>query len=165
MKKRKLAVGGIVFGLAALLIIVLVAAHANAARRGFWISNLDGDRFDSRKHKGPIAISFFFVDCVPCKVEIPQLHAMVEEKYPEVALLFVDPVGDDDASYIKDFADRVGVPYKFFYRDPLATLGKRYFKGTMVFPTIVGLKNGKERFRVNNLEEDSLKKIRALFGK
>lgn len=165
MKKRSLMAGGMIVGLAAFLIFILMAAQADAAKRGFWISNLEGERFDSRKHKGPIAISFFFVDCVPCIVEVPQLHAMVTKKYPGVALLFVDPVGDDDAAYIKDFADRVGVPYKFFYRDPLSTLAKRYFKGQMVFPTIVGLKNGKERFRVNNLEEDSLKKIRAVLGR
>ncbi len=160
MKKR-----GLVVGLVAVLFLILMTWQAEAARRGFWISNLEGERFDSRKHKGPIIISFFFVDCIPCKVEVPQLHNLLTEKYPGVALLFVDPVGDDDAAYIKDFADRLGVPYKFFYRDPLSTLGKRFFKGTMVFPTIVGLLKGKEQFRVHNLEEDSLKKLRAMLAK
>ena len=31
----------------------------------FWIRNLEGDRFDTLKHKGPYVLSFFFVNCDP----------------------------------------------------------------------------------------------------
>ena len=61
----------------------------------FWIRNLEGDRFDTRRHKGTYVISFFFVNCVPCIKEIPELHSMVTKEFPNTKLLFIDPVDED----------------------------------------------------------------------
>ena len=61
----------------------------------FWIRNLEGDRFDTRRHKGAYVLSFFFVNCVPCIKEIPELHAMMSKEFPGSKLLFIDPVEDD----------------------------------------------------------------------
>ena len=157
-------------GAACLLMVLAIAlsAPAPAAGRGFkfWISNLEGKRFDSRKKKGPIIISFFFVDCVPCKVEVPQLYQLMSGKYPEAYLLYVDPLAEDSSGYIKEFADSSEVPYSFFYHDPLGTMTKKFFKGSQfVFPTIVGLnKKRKEVFRLHDLHAESLAKIEALLG-
>ena len=54
----------------------------------------------------------------------------------------------------------MNVPYSFFYRDPLASMAKKFFKGRMVFPTIVGMHNGQELYRVHDLSPASLKLIR-----
>lgn len=159
-------------GAACLLMALAVAfyapapAQAYSKKHKFWISNLEGKRFDSRKHKGPIIISFFFVDCVPCIVEVPQLYKLMREKYPKAALLYVDPIADDSSGYIKEFADWREVPYAFFYHDPLSTMAKKFFKGSkFVFPTIVGLdKNRREVLRVHDLEAEALAKIEALLG-
>ena len=40
----------------------------------FWIRNLEGKRFDTRKQNQPYVISFFFVNCIPCIKEIPQFY-------------------------------------------------------------------------------------------
>lgn len=125
----------------------------------FWITNFERKRFDSRKHQGNIVLSFFFVDCVPCLKEIPQLHEMITTEYPDAALLFVDPIGEDSPEYIKEFAERLGVPVPFFYHDPLGRLAKKFFKGRFVFPTIVGMRAGSILFRVNDLSPDSVAKI------
>ncbi|MCH7478650.1 MAG: hypothetical protein IIA14_11210 [SAR324 cluster bacterium] len=157
-------------GAACLLMVLAIAffAPAPAAGRGikFWISNLEGKRFDSRKHKGPIIISFFFVDCVPCIVEVPQLYKLMSEKYPKAALLYVDPLAEDSSGYIKEFADGREVPYAFFYHDPLSTMAKKFFVGKQfVFPTIVGVDSRrKEVFRVHDLKAEALAKIEALLG-
>lgn len=125
----------------------------------FWITNFERKRFDSRKHEGSIVLSFFFVDCVPCIKEIPQLHKMITTEYPDAALLFVDPIGEDSPEYIKEFAERLGVPIPLFYHDPLGRLAKKFFKGRFVFPTIVGMRAGSILFRVNDLGPESLAKI------
>ena len=70
----------------------------------FWIRNLEGDRFDTRRHKGPYVLSFFFVNCVPCIKEIPELHAMMSKEFPGSKLLFIDPVEDDSKREIAEFA-------------------------------------------------------------
>ena len=146
------AVGSLQYG--------LPASVDSAPLIQFWVSNLEGERFDSRKQAGPYVISFFFVDCPPCLKEVPQLHAMMERQFSGTPLLFVDPIGEDSIAYVKEFADRVKVPYTFFYRDPLARMAKKLFKGRMVFPTIVGMRNGRELYRVHDLSPPSLKLIR-----
>ena len=70
----------------------------------FWIRNLEGNRFDTRRHKGSFVISFFYVNCVPCIKEIPELHAMMSEKFPNSKLLFIDPVEEDSQGDIRNFA-------------------------------------------------------------
>ena len=161
---------GMKVGAACLLMALAVALTAPAPAAGksyrFFISNLEGEQFHSRKIKGPIIISFFFVDCVPCIVEVPQLYKLMSEKYPKAALLYVDPLADDSTGYIKEFADDRGVPYSFFYHDPLGAMSKKFFRGeSFVFPTIVGLDSRrKEVFRVHDLQAKSLAKIEALLG-
>ena len=134
-----------------------------AAQRApkFWISNFEGERFDSRKHEGAVVVSFFFVDCVPCIKEIPELHALVSEHYPDVALLFIDPIPEDTQQRIRAFANRLGVPIRYFYYDPLGRLAKKFFKGRFVFPTIVGMRDGEMLFRVTGLSPEGLDKIEA----
>ena len=58
----------------------------------FWIKNLEGKRFNSKKQKSPYVISFFFVHCVPCIKEIPLLHKFMSTNFPDVPLLFIDPI-------------------------------------------------------------------------
>lgn len=157
-------------GAACLLMALAIALSAPAPAAGksykFWISNLEGERFDSRKYKGPIIISFFFVDCVPCIVEVPQLYKLMSGKYPKSALLYVDPLAEDSTSYIKEFADWREVPYAFFYHDPLGSMAKKFFAGKKyVFPTIVGVNSRrKEVFRIHDLKAENLAKIEALLG-
>ncbi|MBU3914307.1 redoxin domain-containing protein [bacterium] len=129
----------------------------------FWISNIDGKRFDSREYKGDIIISFFFVDCVPCKTEIPQLYKMVKDENLNIRLLFIDPIADDSKSSIAEFAGIRKVPTDFFYHDSIGILSQKFFQSNFKFPTIVGIRNGKIVFEVNDLEKESLSKIRKAF--
>ena len=165
MQKRTIAALG--FCLVALFAVQAFFPTAQMGARSlhFWISNLEGKRFDSRKQKAPFVISFFFVDCVPCLIEVPQLYKMMSEEYPGAALLYVDPVGDDSVEYFQEFADRLRVPYAKFYLDPLSSMAKKFFKGRMVFPTIVGFNRGKEVYRVHDLSPASLQKIEQSLAK
>lgn len=146
----------------ALVALVPAPPPAEAQKRAprFFIANMEGKRFYSRKQKKPYVISFFFVDCVPCKKEIPQLYKLMSTEYKDNGLLFIDPIGDDSVVYIKEFAQDLKVPISYFYRDPLGRLGKKYFKGVMVFPTIVVIKKGKIVVRVLELNDEAVAAIR-----
>jgi hypothetical protein len=48
----------------------------------FWIRSLEGKRFESRKEKSPYVLSFFFVNCIPCIKEIPELYKFMNTNYP-----------------------------------------------------------------------------------
>ena len=56
----------------------------------FWIRSLEGKRFNSNKEKSPYVLSFFFVNCVPCIKEIPELYKFMSTNYPNLPLLFID---------------------------------------------------------------------------
>jgi thiol-disulfide isomerase/thioredoxin len=143
-----------------LLVLATGLALAQPAPQ-FWIRNLEGQRFDSRKvGDEPIVVSFFFVHCVPCLKEIPELHAFISEELPEVHLLFIDPIKEDSKQDMIGFAERLGVPQKFFYKDSLGIVSRKFFRGVQqAFPTIVGLKGRQELFRLSGLPEGALAEV------
>ena len=128
----------------------------------FWIRSLEGKRFDSRKEKSPYVISFFFVHCVPCIKEIPELYKFMSTNYPNVPLLFIDPIKDDSKKDIQRFSEKLNVPSSYFYKDSFGTISKKFFKGTMSFPTIMGISGNEYLFRFNGIDKTKLDKIKSL---
>jgi thiol-disulfide isomerase/thioredoxin len=128
----------------------------------FWIRSLEGKRFDSKKETSPYVLSFFFVNCVPCIKEIPLLHKFMSTNYPNVSLLFIDPIKDDSKKDIQSFSENLNVPSSYFYKDSFGTISKKFFKGTMSFPTIVGISGNEYLFRFNGIDESQLEKIKSL---
>ena len=128
----------------------------------FWIRSLEGKRFDSRKEKSPYVISFFFVNCIPCIKEIPRLYKFMNTNYPNVPLLFIDPIKEDSKKDIQRFSEKLKVPKSFFYKDSFGSISKKFFKDKMSFPTIVGIKGNEYLFRFNGIDETILDKIKLL---
>ena len=128
----------------------------------FWIRSLEGKRFDSRKEKSPYVISFFFVNCIPCIKEIPELYKFMNTNFPNVRLLFIDPIKEDSKKDIQSFSEKLKVPSSYFYKDSFGTISKKFFKGTMSFPTIVGIKGNEYLLRFNGIDETILDKIKLL---
>ena len=128
----------------------------------FWIRSLEGKRFDSRKEKSPYVISFFFVHCPPCIKEIPLLHKFMSTNYPNVPLLFIDPIKEDSKKDIEKFSEKLNVPLSYFYKDSFGSISKKFFKGKMAFPTIIGIRGNEYLFRFNGIDETKLDKIKSL---
>ena len=126
----------------------------------FWIRSLEGKRFDSRKENSPYVISFFFVNCPPCIKEIPLLHRFMSTNFPHVPLLFVDPIKEDSKKDIKRFSEKLEVPLSHFYKDSFGAISKKFFKGKMSFPTIVGIKGKEYLFRLKGIDKTQLEKIK-----
>jgi len=149
--------------LLAMLLLPPSAFAENAPR--FWISNLEGERFVSHKHQGGIIISFFYVDCAPCKIEVPQLYRLLQEnkEFKDVKLLFVDPQKDDSKEAIREFAERRQVPVQYFCHDPFGRLAKKFFGNKMVYPAIVGIKDGEIHFRLHQLDDEASETIHRTF--
>jgi thiol-disulfide isomerase/thioredoxin len=128
----------------------------------FWIRSLEGKRFNSKKVTSPYVLSFFFVNCVPCIKEIPELYKFMSTNYPNVPLLFIDPTKDDSKKDIQRFSEKLKVPLSYFYKDSLGTISKKFFKGTMSFPTIIGISGNEYLFRFNGIDESQLDKLKSL---
>jgi hypothetical protein len=82
--------------------------------------------------------------------------------YPNVSLLFIDPIKDDSKKDIQSFSENLNVPSSYFYKDSFGTISKKFFKGTMSFPTIVGISGNEYLFRFNGIDESQLEKIKSL---
>ena len=128
----------------------------------FWIKNMEGKRFNSKKHKSAFVVSFFFVNCVPCIKEIPVLHKFMSTNFPDVPLLFIDPIKEDSKNDIKKFSRKLNVPLSYFYKDSFGSISKKFFKGKMTFPTIIGIRGNEYLFRFNGIDETQLDKIKSL---
>ena len=137
-------------------VLVLITNKPVEAKKvpNFWIRNLEGDRFDTRRHKGPYVLSFFFVNCVPCIKEIPELHAMMSKEFPDSKLLFIDPVEDDSKREIAEFAKKLKIPEAFFYQDSLGSVSKKFLKRQFAFPMILGVSKKRLIFRHSGIDED-----------
>lgn len=142
-----------------ILVLLPILSQADTVRN-FWLSNLNGERFNSKKWNQPFVVSFFFVGCVPCVKEIPVLYQILQKEYPKTKLLFIDPLKEDSKQEIIEFSENLGVPKKYFYHDSLGIIGKRFFKGKMRFPTIIGVNKNKILFRVEDMSDNSMKIIR-----
>ena len=128
----------------------------------FWIKNLEGKRFNSKKQKSAFVVSFFFVNCVPCIKEIPLLYKFISTEFPEVPLLFIDPIKQDSKKNIKNFAKKLNVPLSYFYKDSFGSISKKFFKKKMAFPTIVGIEGKRYIFRFNGIDEEIIAEIKSL---
>ena len=128
----------------------------------FWLKNLEGKRFNSKKQKSAYVVSFFFVNCVPCIKEIPLLYKFISTEFPEVPLLFIDPIKQDSKKNIKNFAKKLNVPLSYFYKDSFGSISKKFFKKKMAFPTIVGIEGKRYIFRYNGIDEEIIAEIKRL---
>ena len=128
----------------------------------FWIRSLEGKRFNSNKEKSPYVLSFFFVNCVPCIKEIPELYKFMSTNYPNVPLLFIDPIKDDSKKDIQRFSEKLKVPLSYFYKDSFGSISKKFFKGKMSFPTIIGIEGKRYIFRYNGIDEETISEIKTL---
>ena len=128
----------------------------------FWIKSMEGKRFNSKKQKSAFVVSCFFVNCAPCIVEIPLLHKFMSTSYPDVPLLFIDPIKEDSKNDIKNFSKQLNVPLSYFYKDSFGSISKKFFKGKMAFPTIVGIEGNKYIFRYNGIDDTTIAEIKSL---
>ena len=126
----------------------------------FWMSSITSERFNSKDIDGPYVVSFFFVGCVPCIKEIPELYKFISKEFPDIPLLFIDPIKEDSLKMIKKFSRKLKVPKKYFYKDTFGSIAAKFSMDKRGFPTIFGV-NGKEYiFILKGLKEDSLRFIK-----
>ena len=128
----------------------------------FWIKNMEGKRFNSKKQNSTYVVSFFFVNCIPCIKEIPVLHKFMSTNYHDVPLLFIDPIKEDSKNDIKNFSKQLNVPLSYFYKDSFGSISKNFFKGKMAFPTIIGIRGNEYLFRFNGIDKTKLDEIKSL---
>ena len=82
--------------------------------------------------------------------------------YPNVPLLFIDPIKVDSKKDIQKFSKKLNVPSSYFYKDSIGTISKKFFKDKISFPTIVGIRGNEYLFRYNVINKTKLNEIKSL---
>ena len=82
--------------------------------------------------------------------------------YPNVPFIFLDPIKEDSKKDIQKFSERLKVPISFFYKDSFGSISKKFFKGKMSFPTIVGIRGNEYLFRFKVIDQTQLDEKKSL---
>jgi thiol-disulfide isomerase/thioredoxin len=87
-----------------LSLLVSCSSLAESAFNFYGVSVADGQLFSMRALKErPKVVNFFWVECQPCKQELPEL-AQLQQTYPSVVFLALHK-GSESLSAIKTFID------------------------------------------------------------
>lgn len=100
---------------------------------GFKTSDINNKKINLKEEKGKIfVLNFWFINCPPCRMEIPALCELVESFKGNDKVRFV-AIGLDEKYNIKDFLKKL--PFEYDIVDNGKYLADRY--GVRTFPTHV----------------------------
>ena len=101
-----------------------IAATVGSEAPDFTLPNLDGESVSLSELEGrPVFINFWRIDCSPCRVEMPHLQAVYEERQGELVMLNINT--GDDASSTKQFLEANSLSFPVLL-DTDITVARRY---------------------------------------
>jgi peroxiredoxin len=119
----------------------------------FKTRDMDGNKIDLKDLKGKIiVVNFWFVDCHPCRVEIPELNKLVDSFAIQDSVQFIG-IALDDRSRLKDFLGKL--PFHYDIIDNGKFFADKY--GVHTYPTHVIIdQEGKVYFSTTGLAPNTL---------
>ncbi len=119
--------------------------------------DINGTRYDLKKLQGKVVVlNFWFVNCPPCRMEIPDLNEMVESYKANHDVVFI-AVALDQKSDLLDFLKTN--PYQYHIIDNGNYIASKYNVG--LYPTHVVLnKEGKVVFHTSGLARNTVSWIK-----
>jgi len=115
---------------------------------GFNERDIDGNKWKLKNLKGRIVVlNFWFINCPPCRQEMPELNRVVEQYKEDSSVVFISFCLDDKSS-IKDFLETSPFNYKIVAE--ARYISQQY--GVTSYPTHVVLdKEGKVQYHTSGL--------------
>lgn len=101
--------------------------------KGEKISDINGNKFDLRNNKDKIVVlNFWFINCAPCRQEIPELNELVKQYKDNKNVVFI-AIALDQRSALKDFLRKTPFDYN------IVDEGREYVDkyGVKAYPTHV----------------------------
>lgn len=120
---------------------------------GFKTSDINGDKYDFRKITGKIIVlNFWFINCPPCKAEIPELNNLVDQYKDNDDIIFI-AIALDGKNELKDFLTKTPFNYKII--DNARYIAQKY--GVKSYPTHVVIdKSGTIKFSTLGLAPNTI---------
>jgi thiol-disulfide isomerase/thioredoxin len=105
--------------------------HAGDVFKPFNERDINGQKFDLKKDKGKVyVINFWFINCPPCRAEIPDLNDIVEKYKDNKDVVFI-AICLDDADRINTFLKLY--PFNYHIIDNGRYIAEKY--GVHLYPT------------------------------
>lgn len=123
----------------------------------FNTSDIDGNKLNLKNLQGKILVlNFWFVDCSPCRHEIPELNKLVDSFKTNDKVMFIAVALDNKAS-LQEFLSRF--PFKYTIVDNGRFITDRY--GIRSYPThLIVDAEGKVYFHTTGLGPNTISWIR-----
>ena len=121
--------------------------------KGFKVTDLNGNHYDLSEMKNKIIVlNFWFINCPPCKIEIPFLNEMVDSYKTDDNIVFL-AVALDDKNKLQEFLKNN--PYKYSIIDNGRAISNQQTVNS--YPTHVVIdKTGKIKFSTNGLAANTV---------
>lgn len=119
----------------------------------FKTTDINGNKVNSKSLEGKILVlNFWFINCPPCRMEMPELNKLVEEYRNDSAVLFI-AIGLDDKNSIKSFLKTN--PFNYTIIDDGRFLANEYKIGS--YPTnVIITPDGKVYFHSVGLSSNTV---------
>ncbi|GGI26136.1 hypothetical protein GCM10008119_21140 [Pedobacter mendelii] len=120
---------------------------------GFKTSDINGNKFDLKNTDGKIIVlNFWFINCPPCKAEIPELNELTEAYKENNNVIFI-AIALDDRYDLKDFLKTT--PFNYNIVNSGRSFAERY--GVKSYPTHVVIdKTGTIKFSTLGLATNTI---------
>ncbi|HEY0355539.1 MAG TPA: TlpA disulfide reductase family protein [Flavisolibacter sp.] len=127
----------------------------------FKASDIDGNKFDLRDSSGKIiVINFWFINCGPCRREIPELNDLVDSFSTNDKVLFY-AVALDEKQELKTFLEKM--PFKYKIIDNGRFITEKY--GIRSYPThLIIDTDGKVYFHTVGLASNTVYWLKKSIG-
>jgi peroxiredoxin len=132
----------------------------------FNVRDIDNNPLDLKDAKGKIIVlNFWFINCGPCRREIPELNALVDSFKTNDKVLFVG-IALDNKDDLKNFLEKL--PFKYAIVDNGRFIADKY--GVRLYPThVIVDAEGKVYFHTSGLAVNTVywinKSIKELLAK
>ncbi|HEU4469496.1 MAG TPA: TlpA disulfide reductase family protein [Flavisolibacter sp.] len=123
----------------------------------FAATDMEGNKVNLKKSAGKIVVlNFWFINCGPCRTEIPELNALVDSFQASGKVLFYG-VALDDKKSLNQFLSKT--PFKYAIIDDGRYISSQY--GVRSYPTHVVIDtDGKVYFHTTGLGQNTIHWIR-----
>lgn len=119
----------------------------------FAASDIEGNQVDLKSLKGKIVLlNFWFINCVPCRIEMPDLNDLVDSFKTNKEIVFIS-IALDDKKSLKNFLKTSSFKYRIIHGG--GNIAAQYGVGS--YPTHVILnKEGKVFFQTSGLAMNTI---------
>lgn len=121
--------------------------------KGFKVTDINGNKIDLREAKGKVVVlNFWFINCPPCRQEIPQLNELVAEYKDNPDVIFL-AIATDEKYELKKFLKEN--PYDYHIIDGGGYLASKF--AVRLYPTHAVIdKEGKIKFSTVGLAQNTI---------